>query len=94
MDSKTAMDKELQAAFHKRFKDELERIALSRQKGEASEMEIGQWFFSVMPQFIEDIFQAGKEVGDLEGRIAGHAKGVEDQKAIQIRIELEQSKLN
>lgn len=86
------MDKELKEKFFKQFETKLRRIAEG--KTEPSAMATGQWMFGYIPQFIEDVFNVGKEAGELEGRLQGYDKGVEDEVERQKKALDELSKLN
>lgn len=89
------MDEELKAQFHKQFTEMLKVITGPEGKPRTlSEYEIGQWFFTRVPKFIEDVFEVGKEVGVLQGRLKGYEKGVEDEIKRQKKALDELSKLN
>lgn len=93
------MDEELKAQFAKRFTKEIEGLMLDGETPTnvpkaVKEARTAEWIFHTIPKFIADIFEAGKEVGDLNGRLAGHALGVKEEKERIKKLELKQANLN
>lgn len=88
------MDKELKQMFFDQFEKGLKRMAEKQHHGKGTPLDMGQWLFTTMPNFIEDVFQAGKEVGDLDGRLAGHALGVKEERERIKKLELKNATLN